>query len=98
MEIIPFPRPIAGWPPPFTAEGGGERRVEGREVSITCLATGEGHTLMVTDGGRRVWAWGSGSSGQLGVGRKGRRKGWREEEEEEEEEEEYGKAALGSCR
>jgi len=69
------------------------------------LATGEGHTLVVTDGGRRVWAWGCGSSGQLGIGRKGRRKGWREDDDKEEEEEVVGKekenggrAALGSCR
>ena len=51
--VVTHPRPLPHWPPP------GEK--------ITCLSTGEGHTLATTNA-RKLWAWGCGSSGQLGVG------------------------------
>jgi len=95
MEIVSSPRPIEGCPPPNTGGERGEGGREGGQGVITCIATGEGHTLAVMDGGKRVWAWGCGSSGQLGVGRKGGREGGGEEKEDEEE---GGRAALGSCR
>lgn len=43
-----------------------------KNVAIHAIAAGESHALAVAADGRRVWGWGCGSSGQLGVGRRRR--------------------------
>lgn len=47
--------------------------LEGAEIKV--LAAGENHALVVSADGRGVWAWGCGTSGQLGVGRRRPRTG-----------------------
>ena len=37
-------------------------------VEIGCIAAGEAHSIAAAKNGTRVWAWGTGHYGQLGVG------------------------------
>ncbi len=68
-----------------------DRQVAGLErEEVRALAAGEGHALALAADGQRVWAWGCGSSGQLGVGRPRRTKGAEEAEAAE--------GDVGSCR
>ncbi|CAE8728113.1 unnamed protein product [Polarella glacialis] len=37
-------------------------------LGVGCIACGARHSLAITNGGAKVWAWGSNVTGQLGVG------------------------------